>query len=175
MILTGEKIIKEVDEGRIYIEPFELEQVNPNSYNFTLGNKILVYTDKILDVKKKNKTKTIVIPPEGTVLEPSKIYLGHTQEVMGSNHYVPIIRGRSSVGRLGIFINITADLIDIGSINQWTLQIHVVQPVKVYPGMHIGQVTFWEVDGDITLYSGKYQASRGPISSQIYKDYTSNP
>lgn len=91
---------------------------------------------------------------------------------MGSNFYVPIIRGRSSTGRIGIFIHITADLIDIGSVNQWTLQMHAVQPVKIYPQMLIGQVTFWTIQGKIKLYEGKYQGSKGPMASQIHKDFS---
>lgn len=171
MILTGKKIIEEVKKKRIYIDPFELEQVNPNSYNFRLGDTIVTYKNNVLDVKKPNPTQTHTIPPEGMILKPNTLYLGHTLEVMGSQRYVPIIRGRSSIGRLGIFINITADLIDIGSVNQWTLQMHAVQPVRIYPGMLIGQVTFWKVEGKILLYNGKYQGSRGPIQSLIYKDF----
>lgn len=171
MILTGKKIAEEVKRNRITIEPFNADQLNPNSYNFRLGDTILVYEDEVLDTKKKNKTKKIKIPKDGILLKPDTLYLSHTVERMGSNYYVPIIRGRSSTGRIGIFTNITADLIDIGSINQWTLQIHVVQPVRVYPGMLIGQVTFWEVSGGIELYTGKYQGSVGPVASMIYKDF----
>ncbi|HSW88790.1 MAG TPA: dCTP deaminase [Candidatus Saccharimonadales bacterium] len=171
MILTGDKIHKEVKKGKIIIDPFVLTQINPNSYDFRLGNHLKIYKNYELDTRVENKTETITISSEGYILEPNKIYLGHTEEIMGSNHYVPIIRGRSSTGRLGLFIHITADLIDIGSINQWTLMMHTVQPVKIYPGMLIGQVTFWEVMGDIVLYNGKYQGSRGPMGSQLYRDF----
>lgn len=171
MILSGEEIKAQVFAKKIIIEPFALDQINPNSYNFRLGTTIRVYKNPILDVKKENETILIPIPKEGYVLKPTILYLGHTEEVMGSNFYVPIIRGRSSIGRLGLFIHITADLIDIGSVNQWTLQMHAVQPVKIYPGMLIGQVTFWKVQGKIVLYNGKYQGSRGPAPSQIFKDF----
>jgi|SaaInlLV_10m_DNA_2_1039722.scaffolds.fasta_scaffold00046_17 dCTP deaminase len=171
MILSGKKIYQKVTEKKIIISPFSPSQINPNSYNFRLGNILKVYKDKVIDPKKDNTTTTIEIPPDGYRLDPSRIYLGHTKEVMGSNHYVPIIRGRSSIGRIGLFIHITADLIDIGSINQWTLQMHCVQPVLIYPGMMIGQVTFWKVKGEIVLYNGKYQGSRGPMSSKIYRDF----
>lgn len=171
MILTGSKIADEVRRKRIHITPFDESRINPNSYNFRLGKLIKVYKDNVLDPKQVNETEDIIIPEEGIIISPDKLYLGHTMEVMGSNEYVPIIRGRSSIGRIGVFINITADLIDIGSINQWTLQIHAVQPVKLYAGMHIGQVTFWETEGEITLYDGKYKNSRGPMESQIYKDF----
>ena len=171
MILTGSEIVKQIKNGKIEINPFNIEQINPNSYNFRLGDKIKYYVNKILDPKIKQEVEEIEIRPEGYVLKPDKIYLGHTLEVMGSDYYVPIIRGRSSTARLGLFIHVTADIIDIGSHNQWTLQLHAVQPVKVYPGMLIGQVTFWKVFGEIVLYKGKYQGSMGPYESQIYKDF----
>lgn len=171
MILTGSEIKKEVKKGRIIIDPFNDSQLNPNSYNFRIGDTIKVYKNRLLDVKKINTTYTIKIPKSGLVLETYKLYLGHTAEVMGSNTFVPIIRGRSSTGRLGLFIHITADLIDIGSINQWTLMMHCIQRMIIYPGMLIGQVTFWEPKGKIILYNGKYQGSVGPMESQIFKDF----
>ena len=171
MILTGAEIIKEVKKGNIIIDPFIIDQINPNSYNFRLGNTIKVYKNKVLDAKHKNETKTIEIPETGLLLKPSILYLAHTMEKMGSEKYVPIIRGRSSTGRLGLFVHITADLIDIGSINQWTLMMHAVQDVIIYPNMLIGQVTFWCTKGDIKLYTGKYQGSIGPVESQSYKDF----
>lgn len=170
MILTGSKIQEKVYAKEIIIDPFTPDQINPNSYDFRLGSTLLVYKEDLLDPKKENETETIHIPEEGYELLPHRLYLGHTKEVMGSNFYVPIIRGRSSIGRLGLFIHITADLIDIGSINQWTLQMHCVQPVIIYPGMLIGQVTFWRVEGAIIPYNGKYQGSRGPMASQIHLD-----
>ncbi|MDQ0173375.1 dCTP deaminase [Paenibacillus tundrae] len=171
MILTGLEISKQYEQGNITIEPFSSNQINPNSYNFRLGSTIKCYKNDILDPKVKQDTIDIEIGNEGYVLEPDKIYLGHTMEVMGSDKYVPIIRARSSIARMGLFVHVTADLIDIGSHNQWTLQLHAVQPVKVYPGMMIGQVTFWEVQGEIELYKGKYQGLMGPQPSQVYRDF----
>lgn len=171
MILTGDTIVNEVKNGKIVIDPFVLEQVNPNSYNFRLGKTLKVYNDYELDTSIPNETTQIIIPENGLVIDPNILYLGCTEETMGSNYYVPIIRGRSSTGRIGLFVHITADLIDIGSINKWTLMLHSVQPVKIYPGMVIGQVTFWTVKGKINLYNGKYQGSKEPEASQIYKDF----
>ncbi len=148
-----------------------MEQVNPNSYNFRLGNLLKGYEGDVLDVRRKNDTWCVEIGPDGYVLLPNQIYLGHTVEVMGSDTFVPIIRARSSVARLGLFIHVTADLIDIGSINQWTLQLHAVQPLRIYPNMLVGQVTFWCVKGDIVLYNGKYQGSMGPHESKSYLDF----
>lgn len=170
MILTGNEIVRQVRRGNITIDPFNEKQINPNSYDFLLGNSLLVYKEEILDPKINNRHEVVKIGPDGLVLEPGRVYLGHTIEVMGSDSFVPIIKGKSSTARLGLFVHMTADLIDLGSINQWTLQLHAVEPIRVYPEMRIGQVTFWVPLGDITLYSGKYQGTRGPVASRFYLD-----
>jgi dCTP deaminase len=174
MILTGPEISRQVRMGRITIDPFNASQVNPNSYNFRIGNELKIYCKPVLDCKVENKTETIVMTDQGHVLSPDRIYLGSTLEVMGSRHYVPIIRARSGVARLGLFIHVTADLIDIGSVNQWTVQLHAVQPLRIYPYMLLGQVTFWRPQGEIVLYDGKYQGSRGPQGSKIHLDFNLN-
>jgi dCTP deaminase len=171
MILTGPRIVQEVVKGNITVTPFNTKYVNPNSYDFRLGNTLLIYKSKTLDTKQSNETELLEIPKDGIVLQPDRLYLGHTIETIGSDKYVPILRGKSSTGRVGLFIHITADLIDIGSVGQFTLMLHAVQPVKVYPGMRIGQVTFWQPIGDIDLYKGKYQGSEGPMASQVHKDF----
>lgn len=172
MILSGKLIEEEVIADRIVIQPFDADSINPNSYDFRLGDTIKVYKEPVLDSKTPNEVETIKIPKEGYLLEPGRVYLGHTVETMGSEYYVPILRGTSSMGRLGLFVHITADLIDLGSINQYTLMLHAVQGLRVYPGMKIGQITFWEITGEKTLYTGKYQGSVGPAESQVYKDFT---
>ena len=170
MILSGPEIEKQVEKGKITIFPFDVKNINPNSYNFSLGKKIKIYTEKILDLKKKNKFKEIEIPENGLVLKPNKLYLGHIEEIIGSNNFVPIIKGRSSIARLGLFIVITADLIDLGAFGKWTMQLHAVQPVRIYSGMKIGQITFWKITGKKLLYDGKYQGANGPGESLSYKD-----
>jgi dCTP deaminase len=171
MILTGDEIRNEYKLGKIKISPFNNSQINPNSYDFRLGNIIKTYKNELLDPMVKQETNTVDISQQSITLFPNKIYLGHTYETMGSNFYVPIIRAKSSIARLGLFIHVTADLIDIGSYNEWTLQLHAVQPIKIYAGMLIGQVTFWTIQGEIKLYNGKYQGSKGPYESQIYEDF----
>ncbi|MFJ6855161.1 dCTP deaminase [Streptomyces sp. NPDC091271] len=171
MILTGKEIIRQHHLRRIEIDPFDPAQVNPNSYDFRLGTELLTYRNKELDVRIQQPTVRTHLTEAGLVLQPDRVYLGSTMEKMGSDHYVPIIRGKSSLGRLGLFVNITADLIDIGSHNNWTLQFHAVQPVRIYPGMRIGQVTFWVPVGSIKLYTGKYQGSVGPRPSEAFRDF----
>lgn len=171
MILSGIKIAEEVRNGAIDIYPFNQENINPNSYNYSLGDYLEVYEDEILDPKKNMTTRRIDIPDDGIVLMPNRLYLGYTVERFGSNIYVPTITGRSSTGRIGLFVQITSELVDIGFHGNLTLQLHATQPVKVYKGMKIGQVMFWRVFGDVDLYHGKYQNSVGPAKSQIYRDF----
>lgn len=171
MILSGEAIKAAVASGDIYIDPFNEAQIGPNSYDFRLGSRCKIYNQEILDVAKKNDVVEFSIPQSGLVLMPGRIYLVNTFETMGSIRYVPIIRGRSSTGRLGLFINVTADLIDLGSINQWTLQLAPILPIRVFPQMLIGQVTFWSTQGQPTLYSGKYNKHQSPVESLSYLDF----
>ncbi|MDD2409614.1 MAG: dCTP deaminase [Bacilli bacterium] len=171
MILSGDKIEKCIKNNQIKIIPFNKSQINPNSYNYRLGEYLKVYDEKLLDSKRKLKTKIIKIPDSGIILYPNKIYLGFTDEIIGSDYYVPIITGRSSTGRLGLFVHITSDLVDIGFQGRLTLQLHATQPVKVYKDMEIGQIMFWKIYGKIKLYQGKYQNSDGPRETEIWRDF----
>lgn len=171
MILTGPQILDECRKGNIVIDPVIPEQCNPNSYNFRLDKTFRVYDQFPLDPKVPNKFREIEMGPEGYVLEPGRLYLGNTMEVLGSKSYAPTFAARSSVARLGLFINLSACLGDIGFIGQWTLQLYAIHPLRVYPGMKIGQMMWWKPDGAILLYNGKYQGSQGPQSTLIYKDY----
>ncbi|MEU8889859.1 dCTP deaminase [Streptomyces sp. NPDC048442] len=171
MILTGPEIHAQVKSGHIDIEPFDAALLSPNSYDFHLGDSIGWYTEEVLDCARENPFEHHTIPADGIVLFPDKIYLAATRERIGSDHFVPIMRARSSTARLGVFTHVTADLIDIGSHGLLTLQLHAVQPVRIYPGMLIGQVTFWRVQGDVVLYDGKYQAADRAMPSQSYRDF----
>ncbi len=172
MILTGSEIKKEVQHQRIHIVPFDEISLNPNSYNFCLGNKLKVYRQKILDAALPMDFEEIIIPEEGYVLQPNQLYLGHTIEEMGSDFFVPIMQARSSIGRLGLYIYLNSGLGDLGFKKQWTLELHAIHPLKVYPGMKIGQMLFWKPLGKIDLYQGKYKDSQGPEVSQIWKDFS---
>jgi len=171
MILTGPEIIESCLKGKIVIEPLIEEQVNPNSYNFRLGHTFRIYDQFPLNPKVQNSYTEFEIPTEGYVLKPNCLYLASTVEVMGSTEYAPTFAARSSVARLGLFINLSASLGDIGYIGQWTLQLFTIHPLRVYPGMKIGQIMWWKPKGKIKQYAGKYQGSQGPQSTLIYKDY----
>ena len=107
MILSGREIAAQQGKG-IEIIPFSPDQVNPNSYNLKLHNELLVYDEDILDMKKENSHHLITIPEEGLVLQPGRLYLGRTVEYTRTHSFVPMLEGRSSVGRLGLFIHVTA-------------------------------------------------------------------
>lgn len=131
MILSGKEILKNIGKD-IIIEPFNEKKINPNSYNLSLHNELLVYEDNLLDMKKPNETKKIIIPEDGLILEPGKLYLGRTNEFTKTEKFVPMLEGRSSTGRLGLFIHVTAGFGDIGFAGYWTLEIFCVQPSLMY-------------------------------------------
>jgi len=154
LILTGSEIEREVQKGSITLVPFRHASLNPNSYNYRLGNHLLILRDTVIDLHKKPKIHKILIPDEGFVLLPGRVYLGYTLETIGSTKFVPSLIGRSSLGRLGLFLQITADLGHIGTCHKWTLELTVVQPLRIYKGMRIGQVSFWQPQG-LELLDGK--------------------
>jgi dCTP deaminase len=171
MILTGNEIKKQMNKKNIIIKPFNINKITTNTYDLQLGKDYIIYTEKILDPSKPNKYKIKSIPEEGLLLKAGEFILGHSNEIIGSKKFVPIIHAKSSIARLGLFVHVTADLIDIGSIGNVTFQLYATLPVKIYPNMLIGQVSFWVPKGKINLYKGKYQSSVGPKASEIHKDF----
>lgn len=171
MILSGHKIEQEHASGKITLEPFSRTHITTNSYDLTLGARFIRYLGEVIDPAQLNAYEEFEVGDEGVFLNKGDFLLAHSVEIVGSEHYVPIIHARSSIARLGLFVHVTADLIDIGSIGNVTFQLHSCLPIRLYPGMNIGQVSFWKPLGEITLYSGKYQSSRGPKASQIHKDF----
>ena len=168
MILSGKEILKHMGK-EIIITPFDEKRINPNSYNLSLADELLVYEQEELDMKKPNPTKRLVIPEEGLLLEPNRLYLGRTNEFTRTDRYVPMLEGRSSTGRLGLFIHVTAGFGDIGFAGYWTLEIFCVQPVRIYPNVEICQIYYHDIDGEYDLYSsGKYQNNSGIQASLMY-------
>lgn len=171
MILSGKEIKKNLNDN-IIIKPYNEKQLNPNSYNLTLHEQLLVYENQTLDMKKENKAVPLIIPKEGLVLEPHRLYLGRTVEYTESHTFVPMLEGRSSIGRLGLFIHITAGFGDVGFKGFWTLEIFCVQPIRVYPNVEVCQIYYHSVLGDYNTYeSGKYQNNNGIQASLLYKDF----
>ena len=151
MILSGLKIKEEIEKGNITIEPFDEGLLNPNSYNYRLADELLELTDEVIDPKKPSNFKIIKLTEEGFILQPNKLYLG----------------------RLGLFLQVTAPLGHVGCNHCWTLELKTVQPLKVYPNMKIGQITFWTLDGEktYTYETGKYNSYTRPNISLYYKNW----
>lgn len=171
MILSGKEIAARIGDG-IVIDPFDPQRINPNSYNLSLHNELVVYRDKLLDMKRDNPYHRLTIPPEGLVLEPSRLYLGRTVEYTETRGLVPMLEGRSSVGRLGLFVHVTAGFGDVGFKGYWTLEIFCVQPIRIYAGIEICQIYYHTLEGDYDSYSsGKYQNNLGIQTSLLYQDY----
>ncbi|MCL1885082.1 MAG: dCTP deaminase [Defluviitaleaceae bacterium] len=171
MILSG-KMIREKIGKEIIITPFDENAVNPNSYNLSLHNELMVYEENLLDMKKPNPARTIIIPEEGIVLQPGTLYLGRTREHTETIGYVPMLEGRSSVGRLGLFVHVCAGFGDVGFKGYWTLEIHCVQPIRVYAGIEICQIYYHKIEGEYEPYiSGKYQNNKGIQPSLLYRDF----
>ena len=172
MILSGSEIKKQISRGNITIDPFDSKQLNPNSYNLKLANKIVTYDSTVLDMRKEESYTEELIPDSGYLLVPGKLYLGRTVERTTTKNLVPMIEGRSSVGRLGIFIHVTAGFGDVGFDGYWTLEFSVVQPVIIYPFVKICQIYYHTICGDVEKeYSeGKYQNNWGIQTSMLWKE-----
>lgn len=169
MILTKDEIKKQVQNKRIYINPFVEKLVNPNSYTYRLGKIIYEVVSNPIDSLKRTDVVMHKMINKGYLLKPGKLYLGHTYEEIGSDYFVVSLIGRSSIGRLGLFMQITADLGHLGAKHCWTLEMKVVQPLRIYPLMGIGQVSFWVPQGNKkNQYNGRYNKYSKPHGSDLY-------
>jgi dCTP deaminase len=170
MILSGDEILRQLGRN-VVIDPFDESRLNPNSYNLTLHDELLVYEEVVLDMREPNRTRRIRIPKEGLVMTPQKLYLGRTVERTETHNLVPMIEGRSSIGRLGLFVHVTAGFGDVGFCGYWTLEMFAIQPIRIYPGVPICQIFYHQIAGDITEYaSNKYQHNRDIQPSLFYKE-----
>lgn len=170
MILSGEQIQNRLGSD-IVIDPFDESNLNPNSYNLSLHNEIMTYEEIVLDMRKANRVHREQIPEDGLVLNPDQLYLARTAERTETHNLVPMIEGRSSVGRLGLFVHVTAGFGDVGFCGYWTLEMFAVQPVRIYPGVPICQIFYHEITGDITEYaSEKYQDNHDIQPSLLFKE-----
>lgn len=170
MILSGSEIKAQLGTN-IKIEPYAEDQVNPNSYNLTLHDEMLVYEEIVLDMKRPNRFRRITIPQEGMVLQPNQLYLARTVEFTETHNFVPMLEGRSSIGRLGLFVHVTAGFGDVGFCGYWTLEMFAVQPVRIYPGVQVCQIFYHSIEGEVTDYkSSKYQHNKDIQPSMLYKE-----
>lgn len=190
-ILSGPEIINAVHREDIRITPFEPGLVNPASIDLRLGNEITFYsdwvfeepgvwgwlspTDKVLDVKAEPETKSFHITEIGFVLRPNILYLMHTEESICSTKYIPVLDGKSSIGRLGIQVHMTAGFGDPGYDGQYTLEVSTIHPIRLYPGMRICQMRFHEMMGTFMDYqkTGHYkdEKAKGAVASEAHTQF----
>ena len=176
MILSDTRILEEIEKQTIKIAPYQRACLGSNSYDVHLGKWLAKYKDEILDAKKHNQIDYFEIPEEGFILQPQVFYLGVTQEYTETHAHVPFLEGKSSTGRLGIDIHATAGKGDVGFCGNWTLEISVKQPVRIYKYMPIGQLIYFPVDGEIAVaYNKKKDAKYSgqpdkPIESMMWKN-----
>ncbi len=176
MILGGKHIHTYWEAERIHIEPYNPANIGPNSYDVTLGRELLIMrknsvkTGQTIDGEHFNDPRlppvfeSVKIPDEGYLLYPGYLYLASTVEAIGSDYFVPVYDGRSTLGRWGLFSHVTAGFGDVGFKRQWTLELVTVMPFLLLPGMRIGQVFFHEVtDNSLTYNEGhNYASQSGP-------------
>jgi dCTP deaminase len=175
MILSGNEIRRQMGKS-IVIDPFDERQLNPNSYNLSLHDELLVYEEIVLDMKRPNRVRRHYIPAEGFVLQPRQLYLGRTIERTETHGYVPMLEGRSSVGRLGLFVHVTAGFGDAGFCGYWTLEMFAIHPIRIYAGVSICQIFYHTVEGDVTEYkNGKYQNNNDIQPSLLFKELREAP
>lgn len=171
MILSGLEIRKQLNAS-IFIEPYSDKQLNPNSYNLRLHEDLLVYENYELDMRTPNPAVKITVPEEGLLLHPGRLYLGRTVEHTRTENYVPMLEGRSSIGRLGLFVHVTAGFGDVGFNGFWTLEMFCIHPLRIYAGVEICQIFYHAIEGEYVKYaSGKYQNNQGIQPSLLYKDF----
>ena len=170
MILSGHEIQSQLGKN-IVIDPFDPAMLNPNSYNLTLYHELMVYEEVVLDMRRAHRTRRVPIPDEGLVLSPGQLYLGRTVERTETHELVPMIEGRSSIGRLGLFVHVTAGFGDVGFCGFWTLEMFAVQPIRIYPNVAICQIFFHDIRGTFDEYSSeKYQNNRDIQPSMLFKE-----
>lgn len=186
MILSDGTIRALLAEGRLIIDPLEPDQIQPASVDVRLGPQVRVFrnhTAESIDPYTSQPDLTEVVNvPDGQpfVLHPGEFVLGSTVEKLGlPNDIVARVDGKSSLGRWGVLIHATAGFVDAGFVGQITLELSSVAtlPVKLWPGMKIGQVSFVRLDAAVERPYGhpdlgsKYQGQVGPVASE----YRRNP
>lgn len=193
MILSGNEIKACVEKGSIRISPFSEDQVNSASYDIRLGPKVAVYRNTVervlgdmtqglgwrptsapfvIDTLDEQPVFETEMSPSGFNMYPGIAYLMSTLERISTDFYVPILDGKSSVGRHFISIHETAGFGDAGFDGQFTLEVTCKYPVKIYPGMPIGQIRFETIKGNVTSYKelGHYKdaSAEGPVASKLW-------
>ena len=186
MILSDISIKKAIADGRIIVDPFREDFVQPSSIDLRVDRYFRVFENhrySYIDPKESQEelTKLVEVQGEPFVLHPGEFVLGSTLErVVLSDDIVARLEGKSSLGRLGLLIHSTAGFVDPGWDGYLTLELSNVAtlPIAIHPGMKIGQISFYDLSepaenpyGSDAVRS-KYQGQRGPTPSRFHEDFT---
>ena len=174
MILSDRTLFKMLEEGTLSITPLDKEQVQPASVDIRLGNTFSIVEDLstgIITLKDEVRYKTI--STDTYILLPGQFVLATTMEYVSlPDNLTAFVEGRSSLGRLGLFIQ-NAGWVDPGFKGEITLELFNANrcAIELKAGRRVGQLVFAEMD-DIALnpYNGKYQGQRGATGSRVYMD-----
>jgi dCTP deaminase len=184
-VLTGPEIEwRQRPEGRstnkwLSVEPWRPECVGPNSVDVHLGDELVTYC---LGGREPHWIDPIAPPPtekclfdhglgrDAWYLVPGRVYLGCTVETVELTGFCAWVDGRSSFGRLGVSCHVTAGMIDDGFRGRITLEITVVHPTILWPGIRLAQLSFSPVVGQRRPYKGRYQDDAGPVASRFHVD-----
>jgi dCTP deaminase len=185
MILTGPEIKRLATGGtnpqgqRIVIDPFDPACVGPASYDLHLGDELRVYTtvtpwEAHIPIDPKNPPPARLLAPSNVgygpfwTLTPGRVYLACTREYTETHGLAAQVAGRSSWGRYGLFVHVTAGFIDPGFCGRITLELVATQPVIVRPGDLIAQIVYSTITGEYQPYRGRYQHDTGPTASRFH-------
>ena len=186
MVLSDRSIREALAAGRIVIDPLNEADIQPSSVDLRIDNAFRVFrnhTRGIIDVKEDQTDLTELVevgPDEPFILHPGEFALGATLErVKIPNDLVARLEGKSSLGRLGLLIHSTAGFVDAGWDGYLTLELSNIAnlPITLYPGMKIGQISFFQMTtaaenpyGSGVLGS-KYRGQRGPTPSRYFENF----
>jgi dCTP deaminase len=186
VLLSDRDIIAEIDAGRVALEPLEREMVQPSSIDVRLDRFFRVFENHKyphIDPAADQPDLTRMVEPEGEepfILHPGEFVLGSTYEVVTLPDDVAArLEGKSSLGRLGLLTHSTAGFIDPGFSGHVTLELSNVAtlPIKLWPGMKIGQLCFFRLSSPSEnpygseKYGSRYQGQRGPTPSRSYLNF----
>lgn len=184
MILSDRSIREEIAAGRIVVDPFEDGCVQPSSIDLHVDRQFRVFQNNrhpFIDVMKEQPDLTELVEVregEPFILHPGEFVLGSTLERIAlPDDLVARLEGKSSLGRLGLLIHSTAGYVDPGWDGYLTLELSNVAnlPITIYPGMKIGQISFFRLttaaDTPYGAAGNKYQGQRGPTASKFFQEF----
>ncbi len=186
MILSDKDIKKRREEGKIKIEPFDAECLQPASYDLHLDNEFRVFkphTTEVIDTKKpvtNHMERVFIKDDESFVLHPGSFALALISEETGvDNKHVGRLEGKSSLARLGLIIHTTAGFLDPGNSLQLTLELFNASPlpIKLYPKMKVAQIAFEELSSECARpynskgLGSKYYGAKNIQESEYYKNF----